>query len=55
MTTLKIGDEAPHFAVEDNTGIIRRLEDYKGKKLVLFFYPKANTEGCTFEGLQLTR
>ena len=53
MTTLKIGDKAPDFAVEDNTGKVRKLQDYKGKKLVLFFYPKANTEGCTFQACNL--
>ncbi len=53
MTTLKIGDTAPDFAVADNAGILRKLQDYKGKKLVLFFYPKANTEGCTFEACNL--
>ncbi|NNC70176.1 MAG: thioredoxin-dependent thiol peroxidase [Flavobacteriaceae bacterium] len=53
MTTLKIGDKAPDFAVEDNTGTIRKLSDYKGKKLVLFFYPRANTEGCTLEACNL--
>lgn len=53
MTTLKIGEKAPDFAVEDNSGTLRKLEDYKGKKLVLFFYPKANTEGCTLEACNL--
>lgn len=47
MTTLKIGDKAPDFEVKDNKGNIVKLEDYKGKKLVLFFYPKASTPGCT--------
>lgn len=53
MTTLKIGTKAPDFEVEDNSGTIRKLEDYKGKKLILFFYPRANTEGCTFEACNL--
>ena len=53
MTTLKIGEKAPDFAVEDNSGTIRKLGDYNGKKLVLFFYPRANTEGCTFEACNL--
>ncbi len=53
MTTLKIGDKAPDFSVEDNSGTIRKLGDYTGKKLVLFFYPKANTPGCTLEACNL--
>lgn len=53
MTTLKIGDKAPDFAVEDNSGTVRKLSDYAGKKLVLFFYPKANTPGCTLEACNL--
>ena len=53
MTTLKIGDKAPDFAVEDNSGTLRKLTDYAGKKLVLFFYPKANTPGCTLEACNL--
>lgn len=53
MTTLKIGDKAPGFAVEDNSGTVRKLSDYAGKKLVLFFYPKANTPGCTLEACNL--
>ena len=53
MTTLKIGEKAPDFSVEDNSGTIRKLSDYAGKKLVLFFYPKANTPGCTLEACNL--
>jgi len=53
MTTLKIGDMAPNFKVNDNAGNIVELGDYNGKKLILFFYPKANTEGCTFEACNL--
>lgn len=49
MTTLKIGDKAPNFEVADQEGKIRTLSDYDGKKLVLFFYPRANTPGCTDE------
>ena len=39
------GDPAPDFAVPDQTGAIRRLADFEGKTLVLWFYPKANTFG----------
>ncbi len=53
MTTLKIGDKAPDFEVKDNADITRKLSDYRGKKLVLFFYPKASTPGCTVEACDL--
>ena len=53
MTTLEIGDKAPNFNCEDQDGIVRKLSDYKGKKLVLFFYPKASTPGCTMEACNL--
>ncbi len=53
MTTLKIGDKAPNFETLDNQGNIIKLIDYKGKKLVLFFYPRANTPGCTAEACNL--
>ncbi|MCB0640930.1 MAG: thioredoxin-dependent thiol peroxidase [Phaeodactylibacter sp.] len=47
MTHLKEGDAAPHFEGEIETGEQVSLEDFKGKKLILFFYPKDNTPGCT--------
>jgi len=50
---LKIGDKAPDFSGFDQDGKFRQLEDYKGKKLVVFFYPKANTPGCTAEACDL--
>jgi len=53
MTTLKKGDKAPHFSGIDQDGIVHKLEDYSGKKLVVFFYPKANTLGCTAEACDL--
>ena len=53
MTTLKIGDKAPNFEAKDNKGNLIKLEDFKGKKLVLFFYPKASTPGCTVEACDL--
>jgi peroxiredoxin Q/BCP len=53
MTTLKIGDKAPQFEALDNFGNTVRLSDYSGKKLVLFFYPKASTPGCTMEACNL--
>ena len=53
MTTLKAGDKAPDFSAKDQDGKLRSLEDYKGKKLVIFFYPKASTPGCTMEACNL--
>jgi peroxiredoxin Q/BCP len=53
MITLKKGDQAPNFSSLDQDGKLHQLADYKGKKLVLFFYPKANTPGCTAEACDL--
>ena len=53
MTTLQIGDKAPDFKALDQDGNEIKLSDYKGKKLVLFFYPKASTPGCTMEAKNL--
>ncbi|MFO7702499.1 MAG: thioredoxin-dependent thiol peroxidase [Psychroflexus maritimus] len=53
MTTLKAGDQAPNFKAVDQDGNSHTLADYKGKKLVVFFYPKASTPGCTAEACNL--
>ncbi|MFM2213656.1 MAG: hypothetical protein RL427_919 [Bacteroidota bacterium] len=53
MTTLQKGDQAPSFSGKDQDGNLHQLADYKGKKLVVFFYPKANTPGCTAEACDL--
>ena len=53
MTTLETGDKAPQFSAKDQDGRVHTLEDYKGKKLVVFFYPKASTPGCTAEACNL--
>ncbi|WOC40055.1 thioredoxin-dependent thiol peroxidase [Polaribacter sp. HL-MS24] len=53
MTTLKIGDPAPNFNSKDEKGNTIQLSDFSGKKLVLFFYPKASTPGCTAEACDL--
>jgi peroxiredoxin Q/BCP len=53
MTILKTGDKAPQFEAKDNAGNTIKLSDYAGKKLVLFFYPKASTPGCTNEACDL--
>lgn len=53
MIDLKIGDNAPDFNALDQDGNTITLQDYKGKKLVVFFYPKASTPGCTVEACNL--
>lgn len=53
MTTLTKGDKAPDFSGVDQDGKTHTLADYKGKKLVVFFYPKASTPGCTAEACDL--
>lgn len=53
MTTLKIGDKAPKFNGIDQHGQTISLQDYIGKKVVLFFYPKASTPGCTAQACNL--
>jgi peroxiredoxin Q/BCP len=45
MTTLQTGSPAPHFSVPDQDGNTVSLADFRGRKLFLFFYPKANTSG----------
>lgn len=50
---LKIGDKVPDFSAKDQDGNTINLSDYKGKKLVVFFYPKASTPGCTAEACNL--
>ncbi|MCF7560820.1 thioredoxin-dependent thiol peroxidase [Sabulilitoribacter multivorans] len=53
MKTLKQGDTVPNFEVFDEQGNVVKLSDYKGKKLVVFFYPAANTPTCTVEACNL--
>lgn len=53
MITLKAGDVAPEFEGKDQNGDTIKLSDYKGKKLVIYFYPKDNTPGCTAESCNL--
>ena len=50
---LKVGDKAPELNVKDQDGIIHSLADYKGKKIVLYFYPKDATPGCTAQACNL--
>ena len=53
MTHLKAGDTAPNFSGLNEKTETVSLADYRGKKLVLFFYPKDNTPGCTAEACNL--
>ena len=48
-TMLKVGQKAPTFALSDDKGKVVKLSDFKGKTVVLFFYPKDDTPGCTTE------
>ncbi len=50
---LQKGDKAPDFSLSDQNGNLVSLSDYRGKKLVIYFYPKANTPGCTAESCSL--
>ena len=54
MTALKAGDKAPDFKISNQNGNTVNLSDFTGKKLVLFFYPKASTPGCTLEACNLS-
>ena len=54
MNTLKIGDTIPLFECLDNTGNVVNSDDLKGKKLIVFFYPRANTPGCTAEACNIS-
>jgi peroxiredoxin Q/BCP len=47
MATLQIGATAPRFSLKDQSGRTVTLDDYKGRKLLLYFYPRADTPGCT--------
>ncbi|HUH47244.1 MAG TPA: thioredoxin-dependent thiol peroxidase [Arenibacter sp.] len=53
MNTLKVGDKVPMFSGKDQDGNTISLSDYSGKKLIVFFYPKASTPGCTAEACNL--
>ena len=52
---LKIGDRAPAFTLPRDGGGAVSLKDFKGKKLVLYFFPKADTPGCTRESIDFSR
>ncbi|GAB3532661.1 thioredoxin-dependent thiol peroxidase [Pontibacter brevis] len=50
---LNIGDKAPEFEGKDQNGNTVKLSDYRGKKVILYFYPKDNTPGCTAQACNL--
>jgi len=54
MNTLKLGDKIPKFECLDDKGNTVKSENFKGNKLVVFFYPRANTPGCTNEACNLS-
>ena len=53
MNTLKVGDKIPTFECLDDKENLIKSENFKGSKLVVFFYPRANTPGCTAEACNL--
>ncbi len=52
--TIKVGDAAPAFELAAEDGATLRLADYAGRKVVLYFYPKDDTSGCTKEAIEFT-
>jgi peroxiredoxin Q/BCP len=53
MATLAVGDKAPAFALKDQHGKTVRLSQFKGRKVAVYFYPKAETPGCTQQSCNL--
>lgn len=53
MNTLKVGDKAPHFKLVDQDNELIALSDFQGQKVLLYFYPKAMTPGCTLQAVGL--
>lgn len=53
MTSVKVGETAPAFKGRDQEGNLRSLEDFKGKKLVIYFYPEDDTPTCTDQACNL--
>mgnify|MGYP003331882844 FL=1 len=53
MNILKVGDKVPNFSSVDQHGNKITLTDFSGKKLIVFFYPRANTPGCTAQACDL--
>lgn len=55
MSVLKIGTKAPQFELLNQDGVKIALKDFIGKKVILYFYPKDNTPGCTTEACEFTQ
>lgn len=53
MKHLKVGDQAPEFTSKDEKGNEIKLSDYRGKRVVIYFYPKDNTPGCTVQACNI--
>jgi peroxiredoxin Q/BCP len=53
MAKLEVGDKAPAFALKDQHGELVRLSGFKGRRVVVYFYPKADTPGCTQQSCNL--
>lgn len=53
MKHLKVGDQAPTFSIKNEHGNLVNLSDYTGKKVVIYFYPKDNTPGCTAQACNI--
>ena len=53
MAQLKVGDRAPAFTLVDQHGAKVKLSDFKGRKVIVYFYPKADTPGCTTQSCEL--
>ena len=53
MFHLKVGDKAPEFDIKDQNGKVHKIADYQGKKIILYFYPKDLTPGCTVQSCDL--
>lgn len=52
---VKIGDPAPDFLLPDQKGVFVSLKDYRGKWIILYFYPKDATPGCTIEAIEFSK
>ncbi len=55
MAELKIGSIAPDFSLDGDDGKEHSLKEFRGKKIVLYFYPKDDTSGCTEGGMLVSR
>jgi peroxiredoxin Q/BCP len=53
MATLAVGDKAPAFGLKDQHGKLVRLSSFKGQRVIVYFYPKADTPGCTQQSCNL--